>query len=113
MLFLVLAVASLALVPGQPLRLLGSEIAALALALLAVLVPLQNGYLRHTDPPHRPRARHMVRVNQLAIALVALGGLVVTWRSDAAGFYVLAPGILLIFIGAGANAWVLLIEINR
>jgi modulator of FtsH protease len=113
MLFLVLTVASLALVPRQPPRVLGAEIATLALALLAGLVPLQRGYLRHLDQVHRSRSTHLVRFNQLAIALVALGGLLLAWRSDMAGPYAVAAGILLIFIGAGANAWVLLIEINR
>jgi len=84
-----------------------------ALAMLAGLVPLQRGYLRHLDQVHRSRSTHLVRFNQLAIALVALGGLLLAWRSDMAGLYALAAGILLIFIGAGANAWVLLIEINR
>jgi len=113
MLFLVLAVASLGLVPGQPPRLLGAEIAALALGLLAGLVPLQRTYLRQTDAQHRAHSAYLARVNQLAIALVALGGLILARRADAAGLYVMVPGILLTFIGAGANAWVLLIEINR
>ena len=113
MLFLVVAVASLALVPGQPPRLLGAEIAALSLATLAALARLQHAYLRHVDPPHRPRSTHMVRFNQLAIALLALGGLVLACRSGPAGLYLLVAGILFTFIGAGANAWVLLIEINR
>jgi hypothetical protein len=47
------------------------------------------------------------------VALIALGGFVVLWRGDGAGFYLVAVGILLTFIAAGANAWVLLIEINR
>ena len=39
MLFLVLVVTSLPLIPGQPLRLPGGEVLAVAAATLAVLVP--------------------------------------------------------------------------
>src|SRR5580658_8750416 len=52
MLFLVLVVTSLPLIPGQPLRLLGGEILAVALATLAALVPLQIGYVRSVDAVH-------------------------------------------------------------
>jgi hypothetical protein len=54
----------------------------------------------------------MVRVNRVAVGLVALAGAVLAWRGDA-GAYLLALGIVLTFGAAGANAWVLLIEINR
>src|SRR5271154_5575649 len=63
MLFLVLVVASLPLVPNQPLRLLGAEIFTIALATLAALIPLQLGYLRHLDPVHRRRSGRMVTIN--------------------------------------------------
>ncbi|MGH8337633.1 MAG: hypothetical protein ACRETL_12610, partial [Gammaproteobacteria bacterium] len=60
-----------------------------------------------------PRSTNMVRVNRLAVAVIALGGAVLLWRGDAAGTYVLPVGILMTFLAVGANAWVLLIEINR
>jgi cation transport ATPase len=113
MLFLVLVAASLPLVPGQPMRLFGGEIFVLAAATLSALVPLQRGYLRAVDAAYRPHSTRMVRLNRLAIALIALSGLIVLWRGDGAAIYLLATGILLTFIAVGANAWILLIEINR
>jgi len=113
MLFMVLVVASLPLIPGQPTRLLGAEIFVIATATLVALVPLQLGYLRLLEPVYRPRSNQMVRVNRVAMAVIALAGFAILCRGDEAGFYVLAVGILLTFIAAGANAWVLLIEINR
>src|SRR5271154_3625772 len=53
MLFLVLVVTSLPLVPGQPPRLLGGEILAVATATLAALVPLEASYLRSIEEVHR------------------------------------------------------------
>ncbi len=113
MLLLVLVVASLTLVPGQSLRLLGGEILVVGALTLVITVQLQRAYLRHIDAEHRRRPRRMVAVNRLAVTLIALAGLVLLWRGDATGIYLLPPGILLSFVAAGANAWVLLIEINR
>ncbi len=113
MLFLVVVVASRPLIPRQPARLLGAEIFVIAAATLVALVPVQLGYLRLLEPVYRPRSNQMVRVNRPAMALLALAGFVILCRGDAAGFYVLAAGILLTFVATGASAWVLLIEINR
>ncbi len=113
MLFLVLVVASLPLIPGQPPRALGGEILAMTVLTLLITVPLQLGYLRQLDPVHRPRSLRMVWLNRIVVATVALGGFVLLWRGDGLGLYLLPPGILLTFGAVGANAWVLLIEINR
>jgi cation transport ATPase len=113
MLLLVLVVSSLTLVPGQSLRLLGCEILVVGAVTLVALVPLQRAYLSQLDEAYRRRTNQMVAVNRLAVTLIALAGLVLLWRGDGAGIYLLPPGILLSFLAAGANAWVLLIEINR
>ncbi len=113
LLFLVLAIASCALIPGQPPRLLGGEIAGLALLTLALLIPVERGYLRPLEPAHRARAVLTARLNRLSLAMVALAGLILAWRADWTGLYLLAAGILLIFLAAGLSAWVLLVEINR
>lgn len=113
MLFLVLVITSLALIPGQPLRVLGAEVLVISAATLIFLIPLQRGYLRGLDPIHRVRSRQQVSANRLAVALLALAGLALVWRGDAAAVYFLPPGILLTFIAVALNAWVLLIEINR
>jgi len=113
MLFLVLVVASLPLIPGQPLRLFGAETFLIGTAALGALVPLQRGYLCALERAYRQRSLQMVRVNRGALSLIALSGLLILLRGDGIGLYLLAAGILLTFIAVGANAWVLLIEINR
>jgi len=113
MLLLVIVVASLPLVPGQPLRLLGAEIFVVGAATLVALIPLQLFYLRTVDPVHRRHTNQMVAFGRAAVSVIALSGLVLLWRGDGTGLYLLPPGILLSFIAAGANAWILLIEINR
>jgi hypothetical protein len=113
MLFLVLIIASLPLIPGQPMRLLGGEILVLAVTTLIALVPLQRAYLESTVPEHRRNSRRTVRMNRLAVSVIALAGAVLIWRADPEGLYLLPCGILLVFLAVGINAWVLLIEINR
>jgi hypothetical protein len=113
MLFLVLVVASLPLVPGQPVRLLGAEIFVIATATLFLAIRLQLTYLRGLEPPYRAQSMRTVTLNRIAIATIGFAGGVILWRGDGVGMYVLPPGILLSFLAAGANAWVLLIEINR
>jgi hypothetical protein len=112
-LLLTLIVASLGLVPEQSPRLLGGEIVVISILMLAVTVALQRGYLRQTEMAHRRSTRVMIAVSRFAVALIALAGLLLVWRGDTNGLYLLAPGILLCFFAAGANAWVLLIEIRR
>jgi hypothetical protein len=113
MLMLALIVASLPLIPGQPPLVLGAEILVTGAATLVALVYLQQAYLRELEPIHRSRAMRMVWINRLAIGIIAGAGLALIWWDDTTGLYMLAPGILLTFAAAGANAWVLLIEINR
>jgi len=113
MLSLVLVVASLPLVPGQPPRVLGGEIAALGLITLALTLRLQRAYLAGLEPSIRRRSRRLVGLNRLAVTLIVLGGVLLAARGDALGLYLVMPGILLSFIAAGCGAWVLLIEINR
>lgn len=112
-LMMVVFVASLPLVPGQPPRILGLEILAVSAAALTAIVLLQRGYLRDLEPMYRRRSALLAAFNRLAVTLIVLAGLLLLWRGDAAGMYLLLPGILFSFIAAGANAWVLLIEINR
>jgi hypothetical protein len=60
MLLLVVVVASLPLVPGQPLRLLGAEILVIATITLFVAIRLQLTYLQGLKPEYRPQSMRMV-----------------------------------------------------
>ena len=113
MLFLVLAMASLGLVPQQLPRLFGLEVLTLSSVLIGRLVPLQRSYLSQIDAEDRPRTLVLVRGTRATIGVIALAGLVMLVLNDAHGMYLLVPGILGTFVAALANAWVLLIEINR
>lgn len=113
MLLLVIIVASLPLIPGQPVRILGGEVFGIGMVTLLGLLPLQRGYLKTVTAPHRRRSGRMVLCNRLSIAVIVLGGAVVLGRGDLRGLYLLPIGIFMTFTAVGVNAWVLLIEINR
>jgi modulator of FtsH protease len=113
MLLLVVVVASLPLVPGQPVRFLGGEIFAVAATVLLIVFRLEHIYLRDLDPQYRTQTMLMVALNRVAVATIALAGVILLLRGDGVGMYFLPPGILLSFFAAGVNSWVLLIEINR
>ena len=112
-LFLALIAASLALIPGQSPQLLGAEILAVGILTLVATLLLQRSYLRDLEPTYRRQSTGMIWLNRVAVAVIVLGGLLLLLRGDTAGLYVIGLGILLLFCAAGANAWVLLIEINR
>jgi hypothetical protein len=113
MLLLVLVISSVTLIPGQSFREVGIEILILGAVTLAAMVPLQRSYMRDLDPSYRRPTSRIVRINRLAVGLITLAGIVITWRGDDRGLYLLPPGILLSFLAAMVNTWVLLIEINR
>jgi hypothetical protein len=113
MLMLMLAVSSAPLVPGQPLRLLGGEVLAAGAVTLCLLVRLQHSYLKGLGAIYRPATMNMVWLNRAAVGPIVLAGLAFACTGEPWGLYLLPPGILLSIIAAGANAWVLLIEINR
>jgi modulator of FtsH protease len=110
-LLLALITSSLALLP-QNVRLLGAELAALALVVGAITLTVQ---LRHgPDNPDDPWHWFASRVG--ATLLPALGYLIAGITCLArygGGLYWLAPATLLAFVGAVYNAWILLVEIIR
>jgi len=93
--------------------LLGAEILVTATVTLFVAIRLQLTYLRALEPQYRPQSMRMVTLNRFAVTTIALAGGVLLWRGDGVGMYLLPGGILLSFLAAGFNSWVLLIEINR
>jgi len=112
MLLTVLVISSLMLVPGQSLRLIGTEVLTLVLLVWYLTLQLELVSWRAAAPEHRRHVRRMIVVDQVAIVpYVVAGGLLVATKES--GFYWLVPAILLSFVKALMDAWVLLVEINR
>jgi modulator of FtsH protease len=110
MLVSALVVSGFALAPGQSGRVLGIEIAAVGtvVAVQAVWVSRVNGA---TDQRTSWRLEHVATLLLPGIGLV-VGGVSVA-VGGGGGLYWVLGAILLAFVSASVNAWVLLVEIKR
>ncbi len=112
LLILVLVVGSFFLVPDQSLRVLGVEVLVVAVAFWGILTRVQLDVYRKTDDQYRRALTVQISVGQAAIAAFAVTGIVLLTSSEN-GLYWTLPGVLLCYLTAVTDAWVLLIEIRR
>jgi len=112
LLILVLVVGSLFLIPSQSLRVLGVEVLLAAVAFWAIVTRVQLDVYRKTEHQYRRTLAAQIGVGQAAIAAFVVTG-VVLLASGENGVYWTVPGILLCYLTAVTDAWVLLIEIRR
>jgi modulator of FtsH protease len=108
----VLVASSLMLVPEQPLWLLGLEVLLVAILLEGIFIVLDIQMIRKTAKPYRRYIWVNIGFNQLPVLLYGLTG-VLMLRNTGSGIYCIVPAIILSYIKAMTDAWVLLIEINR
>jgi hypothetical protein len=112
----VLIATILLLVPAQGMRLAGAEVLAVGVVDWAAVVTIQLLGLRNwrssPDPSFRWHLVQRVVLCQLAtLPIVATGVGVMGW--GVGGLYWLVVGVVLSFLVAVADAWVLLVEIHR
>jgi hypothetical protein len=93
----------------------GAEILGVGVAVWTAIVTVQLFQLRNwqsLEPHLRPAFVSRMLLSQAAtLPFVAAGVAVLGWGVE--GLYWLAAGVLLSFLVAVADAWVLLIEIHR
>jgi modulator of FtsH protease len=106
----ILVIGTILLVPDQPGRLVGVEIAAVGL--LATWAVLRLRGTRNADPAHRWSVTLAAAVGTGAAGLIFVGGLFCALQM-LGGLYWLVPGVILGFSVGLVNAWVALIEILR
>jgi modulator of FtsH protease len=111
----VLMASVLVLVPGQGKGLLGAEVLVVGLAAWVWIVTIQLPRLREWGTMRADlRVSFVVRVvlGQVGTLAMVIAGFAVLWVGPG-GLYWLVAGTLLSIIAALADAWVLLVEINR
>jgi modulator of FtsH protease len=108
-----LILATLVLIPQQPLAALGLEVLVTAALLWLIQTWLQVQYLRARLG--HPLHWSVVRVVQTQLAYVPLfvGGTLLLLSAQRAGFYCMVGGVTLSIRAGVCNAWVLLVEILR
>ncbi len=112
-LFLVFAIASLALAPDWRPRTFGAAALTLSAGQIAILFWLQIAGYRATDRQFRRKALGSFLIGQAASWTLLVGSALVALRNDWWGLAWYPSGVILAFAFAGAISWVLLIEINR
>jgi modulator of FtsH protease len=112
LLTIVLIVSILCLIPGQSVTCLGTELlcAGLGAWLFTLRIDLQS--IRNTKPKYKRISRIYLAIDHVAIWCYIAGG-VLLLVSGPGGMYWLVPGIIVSFLKAIMDAWVLLVEIHR
>jgi modulator of FtsH protease len=116
LLMAVLIVTCLLLVPAQGMVLAGVEVLVVGVADWVAIVTIHLRQLRNWQAlvEAKLHVNFVVRavLSQLAtLPIVAAGVAVLSW--GASGLYLLVAGVILSFVVAVAEAWVLLVEIHR
>ena len=108
----ILVVSSLLLIPEQSLTLVGIELLIFGLIAWIIATILDVSILQTRQPQYRWPYMVNFILTQLALLPYVIAGIFVLTRG-AGGLYWLVPAILISFIKAILDAWVLLVEINR
>jgi hypothetical protein len=108
----ILVISSFMLMPGQSLTALGLEIAAVGVLLLFVGSGMEIYALRKVNLQNRrPFIGNLVLL-EIGILPFIVGGVPLLFGIES-GFYWIAAGVIVSFIKAVIDAWVLLVEVNR
>lgn len=112
LLLAVLVVCSLLLVPGQPQNLVGIEVLLIGLTIWVTIILFDIHIWKNTEAEYRAVYRRIIVVNQAALLPYVISGLWILLYGFS-GIYWLVPAMILSFVLAIMDAWVLLVEINR
>ena len=108
----VLLVSCCGLVPGQSHAWVGGELIGLWLLISGITITLNRVTVRLTPDPYKRLYWLNLALTQLTIIPYGLSGLWVI-NAGEVGLYGVVVAILLSFVKAVYDAWILLIEINR
>ena len=108
----ILVMCSLLLVPGQSQTLVGIELLVVGLLVWITATRLDMMILLKKEPQYRSSYMFNMALTQFALLPYIVAGIIVLTRG-AGGLYWLVPAIIISFIKAILDAWVLLVEINR
>ena len=108
----ILLVSSLMLIPGQTLATLGWGIAAIGLMFFVAGTVIEVYALRNVTPQNRNAFILNLILLELGVVPYIVGGVLIA-QGEGSGFYWVAAGVIVSFVKAVLDAWVLLVEINR
>jgi len=112
LLLTILVVSSLMLVPFQSSLLIGCEVSSIAIFMYVIVTKMDISIYRQTDILYKKQYFFSIIFNQLSVLPYLFAGISILVHGEK-GMDWLVPAIILSFIKAIIDAWVLLIEINR
>jgi hypothetical protein len=112
LLLTILIVSSLMLIPQQSELLIGSEIFIIGISMYIFVTKMDIGIYGKTDIAYKNQYFFSVVFNQLSVLPYLFSGVLILMQKES-GIYWIVPAIILSFIKAIIDAWVLLVEINR
>jgi hypothetical protein len=112
LLLTILIVSSLMLIPRQSFLLIGSEISTVAISMYIIVTKMDVDMYKHTQAAYKKQYFVSLVFNQLSVVPYLIGGGLILVQGEN-GIYWIVPGIILSFIKAIIDAWVLLVEITR
>jgi hypothetical protein len=107
----ILVVSILMLIPKQSYIAAGTEVLAIAICVYSFVTGMDVGIFKNTGE-YKKQYLISVIYNQLSLLPYIASGIAIFVCKEN-GMYWLIPGILISFIKAVVDAWVLLVEINR
>jgi hypothetical protein len=108
----ILIVSSQVLIPAQSAQVVGIKFIGFGTFTWLILLYLDVRIWRNTPKKYKSHSRQNIVFSQLAILPYILAGIMVLCNG-ASGIYWVIPGIMISFIKAIVDAWVLLVEIHR
>lgn len=99
------------LVPDHPTAWLGAELLGLGGLVCLIVLRLDRQMLAQTEARHKRSYRHNVLFSQIALLPYVLAGGLLLWTG--AGLPWVCAGIVLTFVKATTDAWIILVEIKR
>ncbi len=111
LLLAIVVISSFGLAP-MPLQAFGISVTVGAFAFLAFSWFLESRAIGKADPRHRRFRIFNTGMQQLALAPYVVAGIMLALEREAGAYWLLA-GVIVSFVKAVADAWVLLVEIKR
>jgi hypothetical protein len=109
----VLVEGSLLLVPGQSPRRVGAEVLAVGVVAWGITTGVHRDIANKLEDRYKRVFVPTIVLGQLAVLSFVVGGAVLLADGDSGGVYWLVPGVVLSYLVAISEAWVLLVEIHR
>ena len=100
------------LVPGQSINTIGAEVLSIGAVVWIGVLVIDINIFRNKPHEYKLQYAFNIAIDQIAVLPYLIAGIVMLAAGNK-GIYCMVPAIILSFIKAVVDAWVLLIEINR